>query len=146
MSRTHLLAALLFFAFSTSGIPAQGNSSDNVSNNASSISAGSGNENISRQGQSSNNNSNSAPPNSKPEPPLSVDAEEEALNAVQSGQAVPLSRIVGILERTNGGKVLDAKLVKAGDVLLYRLKLLLPNGSVITESYHAPTGQLIDQQ
>jgi hypothetical protein len=125
----------------TSSVHAQGNSNGNANSNAGSSSQGNGG-----QGSHSNNgNGNSSPPNAGPAPPpVSDRGEEEALRAVQSGQAVPLSRIVGVLERTNGGEVLDAKLVKAGSVLLYRLKLLLPDGSVTTEFYHAPTGQHVD--
>jgi uncharacterized membrane protein YkoI len=143
MASTHLLAALLLCGLTTSGVLAQGNSSGNGNSNASS-----GNENNgSQSGQLNNSNANSAPPNTRPAPASIADhAEEEALRAVQSGQAVPLSRIVGVLEMTNGGEVIDAKLVEAGNVLLYRLKLLLPDGSVTTEFYHAPTGRRVDRR
>jgi uncharacterized membrane protein YkoI len=143
MARTHLLAALILCCLSTPAVLAQGNSGGNANSNASS-----GNESNGRQsGQSDQGNDNSARSNTRPAPPPNTNRdEEEALRAVQSGQAVPLSRIVGVLERTNGAQVLDAKLVKAGNVLLYQLKLLLPNGTVATEFYHAPTGQRVQLQ
>jgi uncharacterized membrane protein YkoI len=147
MARTQLLAVLLFLGLWTSGVLAQGNSGGNANSNASSSSAGSdNNSHDTGNSQSSNNNGNSAQPDNRPNPQANAyHPEEEALQAVQSGRAVPLSRIVGVLERTNGGEVLDAKLVRAGSVLLYRLKLLLPDGSVTTEFYHAPTGQPVDR-
>jgi hypothetical protein len=143
MVRTHLLAALLLCSLTTPGVLAQGNSGGNANSNAGSSSESNG----SQSGKSDQGSDKSAPQNTGSASPPNTDrGEEDALRAVQSGQAVPLSRIVGVLERTNGGQVLDAKLVKAGNVLLYRLKLLMPNGSVTTDFYHAPTGQPVERR
>ena len=144
MHRVHLFSVLVVWLLAMAGVLAQGNSGGNANTNESSNS-----ENNNGQGgsPSNNDNGNSDPGRSsvKPAPPSAADsAQEEALEAVQTGQAVPLSRIVGVLERTNGGEVLDAELMRAGDDLLYRLKLLLPDGSVTTEFYHASTGRPID--
>jgi hypothetical protein len=140
MDRTHLLATLLLCCVTTTSVFAQGNSGNNSSSNAGS----SGENGGGQSARSDQGNSNSSP--------LSTGSArvrnhaEEALRAVQSGQAVPLSRIVGVLERTDGGQVIDAKLVKAGKVLLYRIKVLQRDGTVATQFYYAPTGQRIQLQ
>jgi hypothetical protein len=142
MAQAYQFAALLICGLMSPAVLAQGNSGGNANSNSDSSSQSDG----SQGGQRVSGNGNSAAPQSQPaQPHIPDNAEEEALRAVRLGQAVPLSRIVGVLERTNGSKVLDAKLVKAGNVLLYRLKLLSVDGKVTTEFYHAPTGQPVDR-
>jgi hypothetical protein len=144
MRRAHLFALLVVWPLATAGVFAQGNSHGNANSNSSSNSESNNGQGGSPGGNGSGN-SDPGRSTDKPAPQSNADAaQEEALEAVQRGQAVPLSRIVGVLERTNGGEVLDAQMVRAGDVLLYRLKLLLPDGTVTTEFYHAPTGRHID--
>jgi uncharacterized membrane protein YkoI len=66
------------------------------------------------------------------------------LGAVQAGQAVPLTTIVNDLKVRGAGEVIDAQLVRAGNFLLYAVKVLSADGRVATEYYYARTGRPVE--
>lgn len=65
--------------------------------------------------------------------------QNQALDAVGSG-ALPLSEIADRAVARWGGRVIDAKLIKRGDALLYRLTLLSDGGVSRRVLYDARTG------
>lgn len=67
--------------------------------------------------------------------------QDDALGAVQSGQALPLARITSIAEAKWGGRVIDAELLRARGALLYRLTILSDSGVSRRVYYQAATGQ-----
>ncbi len=104
--------------------------------------SGNGNGNGNGNGQSNGNSGNGAANNghgggsgegresidsSSPLAP-GVDDQNAALMALQSGAALPLSQIIPLASRQWGGKVIDATLVRAQDVLLYRLTIIDDQG------------------
>jgi uncharacterized membrane protein YkoI len=73
-----------------------------------------------------------------------ADADQNgALDAVKSGQALPLSEIIALAQRAWGGRVIDAKLVQARGNLLYRLTMLDDGGVSRRVYYQARTGQAV---
>lgn len=74
-----------------------------------------------------------------PPTPLSDD-QDEALRAVEAHEALPLARIVAIAEATAGVHVVDARLVRIDNVLLYQLTLLNDDGRSWRAYYLARSG------
>lgn len=81
------------------------------------------------------------PSETSPSVQITDQPEEDALRAVQSGEAVPLARIAEELRKADAGEVIAAQLVQSGEFLLYQLKVLSPNGRVTTQFYYARSGQ-----
>lgn len=81
-----------------------------------------------------------APAGPLPGGPDSTD-QNNALEAVKSGQALPLSSIVPLAETKWGGRVIDAELVRVQGTLLYRLTMLDDNGVSRRVYYQARTGR-----
>jgi hypothetical protein len=71
-------------------------------------------------------------------PPLSDS--ERALEAVRSGQAMPLERVAATAAEDHPGRMIDAQLITVGNFLLYELKVLEPDGDVVTVYYYARSG------
>ena len=71
------------------------------------------------------------------EPELS---ESEALEAMQTGTAVPLQSILPDVESRTGGQIINAHLREVDGALLYAVTVLTPEGKVTTEYYHAQSG------
>lgn len=69
-------------------------------------------------------------------------SQREAIAAVQSGQAVPLSDVRSIAERAGNGEVIKADLCMRGGRLAYVLTLLRSNGRVVTAVVDASSGNL----
>ena len=67
--------------------------------------------------------------------------QNNALEAVKSGQALPLGSIVPLAETKWGGRVIDAELVRVQGTLLYRLTMLDDNGVSRRVYYQARTGR-----
>ena len=83
----------------------------------------------------SNGNKPAAPANAAPEAPSALapspvgpSEQDLALGAVQSGQALPLSTIMKQAVSRWGGRVIDARLFKAGSRLVYRLTIVSDSG------------------
>ena len=64
----------------------------------------------------------------------------EAQRAVETHQALPLARIVAVAATRSEGRVVNAKLMRIDDTLLYELTLLDETGRSWREYYYARTG------
>ena len=67
---------------------------------------------------------------------------DDARDAVRKGKAISLSKALGILKKSEPGRVLEVKLVKRSSGYDYRFKVLAGNGKVKTVSMDAATGRL----
>lgn len=67
-------------------------------------------------------------------------AQDRAMEAVQTGRAVPLARVLSQAQGATGGDLIDTRLVTVQGFLLYELRMLLPDGTVDTLYYYAGTG------
>ena len=66
---------------------------------------------------------------------------KETRSAVQNGQAVSLSKMVKRIQKATGGEILPTpELCNDGGRLVYRVKVLRPDGSVETLSVDAASG------
>ncbi|UYQ73598.1 hypothetical protein OF122_07540 [Pelagibacterium flavum] len=67
-------------------------------------------------------------------------AQDRAAQAVRTGQAVPLDRVLRPALEQHGGSLIDTRLLTVEGFLLYELKILLPDGTLDTLYYYAHTG------
>ena len=112
-------------------------SSGNTGNNGASGNGNSGNAN--------NSGSNGAPGQSGSQAePVPGSPERAALEAVQSGRAVPLETVLPDVRATSGGEVIDAELVTVNGFLLYAIKVLTPAGRVSVQYYYANSGRRVE--
>jgi hypothetical protein len=72
-----------------------------------------------------------------PAPPSEQD---QALEAVRSGEAQPLAKLLPRIERRYRSRVIDASLRRAKGVLVYDLKMLSDAGRIFRVSVNAVTG------
>lgn len=70
--------------------------------------------------------------------------QKAALQAVRSGQALPLEEIMLRAKLLTDGEIIDAQLVSLQDVLLYELKALGKSGEVSELYFFARTGEFLD--
>ncbi|MGO4329431.1 PepSY domain-containing protein [Cupriavidus sp. 2TAF22] len=77
-------------------------------------------------------------------PPARADNDaDRARAAVQSGQILPLSRILETVSAQFAGDVIGVKLDRDDGIWQYEVKLLLPGGSVAKLEYDASTATLL---
>lgn len=69
--------------------------------------------------------------------------QDRARNAVKSGQALPLSTILGQLRRRYPGKLLDANLSRRGGSLIYAIKLRGSDNRITLLQVDARTGRVL---
>jgi hypothetical protein len=69
--------------------------------------------------------------------------QDRARDAVRSGQALPLPEIMGIVRGRYPGKLLDAKLSRRGNALIYRIKLRGRGNRVQHLQVNARTGNIL---
>ncbi len=70
---------------------------------------------------------------------------DDARNAVQSGQALPLGAIVGQVKRQYPGRLLDADMgTGKGGKLTYRLQWLTDKGNVLDVLVDARSGRVLN--
>ncbi len=68
---------------------------------------------------------------------------KQTRSAVQSGQAVSLSKMVKNIQRATGGEILPTpQLCDQGGRLVYMVKVLRPDGSVETLTVDAASGSI----
>ena len=67
---------------------------------------------------------------------------ERALQAVQSGQVLPLAKVLALVEREHPGQVLEVELESEGRGWLYEIKLLQPDGRLTRLKVDARTGEI----
>ena len=71
---------------------------------------------------------------------LAPSSQERATDAVNSGRAVSLDRVLRPAQEQTGGTLIDTQLLSVDGFLLYELKMLLPDGTLDTLYYYAQTG------
>lgn len=69
--------------------------------------------------------------------------QDRARNAVKSGQALPLSTILGQVRRRYPGKLLDANLSRRGGSLIYAIKLRGGDNRITLLQVDARTGRVL---
>jgi len=69
--------------------------------------------------------------------------QDRARDAVRSGEALPLSEIMGIVHSRYPGKLLDAKLSRRGESLIYQIKLRGPGNRIQHLQVDARTGNIL---
>ncbi|MDB5505587.1 MAG: hypothetical protein JWR75_225 [Devosia sp.] len=70
--------------------------------------------------------------------------QQQALDAVAVGDALPLANIVEAFTDAGLGEVIDADLVTFNGTLFYQLRIINPEGVVRTVFYDAKSGQAIE--
>jgi hypothetical protein len=71
---------------------------------------------------------------------------ERALQAVQSGQVLPLAKVLSLLEKAHPGQVLEVELESEGQAWLYEIKLLQPDGRLTKLKIDARTGEILKRK
>ena len=71
---------------------------------------------------------------------------ERARQAVQSGQVMPLSKVLSNIERDHPGQVLEVELESRDRQWQYEIKLLKPDGRLSKLKIDARTGALLEQK
>jgi uncharacterized membrane protein YkoI len=71
---------------------------------------------------------------------------ERALQAVQSGQVLPLAKVLALVEREHPGQVLEVELESEGRGWLYEIKLLQPDGRLTRLKVDARTGEILKRR
>ena len=71
---------------------------------------------------------------------------ERALQAVQSGQVLPLAKVLSLVEKAHPGQVLEVELESEGQVWLYEIKLLQPDGRLTKLKVDARTGEILKRK
>lgn len=71
---------------------------------------------------------------------------ERALQAVQSGQVLPLAKVLALVEREHPGQVLEVELESHAQRWLYEIKLLQPDGRLLKLKLDARTGEILKRR
>ena len=71
------------------------------------------------------------------------DDHERALQAVQSGQVLPLTRVLERLGRQHPGQVLEVELERDGGQWIYEIKLLSADGQLLKLKLDAGTAAVV---
>ncbi len=72
--------------------------------------------------------------------------QERAMQALQSGQILPLRDVLDRLERTRPGKPLEVELEEEGGTWIYEIKLLQDDGRLLKLKLNAKTADLIQSK
>ncbi len=70
-------------------------------------------------------------------------AHQRARDAVQSGRIQPLQNVLAMVKRRFPGRVLDADLRDRGGTPVYSVKMLTPDGKVLSVSVDARNGRIL---
>ena len=76
-------------------------------------------------------------------PAQDTSEEDQALEAVQAGRAVPFDRVLSQAQSATGGDLIDTRLMTVDGFLLYELRMLQPDGTVDRLYYYASTGNRV---
>ncbi len=71
---------------------------------------------------------------------------ERALQAVQSGQVLPLAKVLALVETAHPGQVLEVELEHEKQQWQYEIKLLQPDGRLMKLQVDARTGEVLKRQ
>lgn len=71
---------------------------------------------------------------------------ERALQAVQSGQVLPLTQVLALVERSHPGQVLEVELENHDRQWQYEIKLLQPDGRLLKLKIDARSGSILKRK
>ena len=71
---------------------------------------------------------------------------ERALQAVQSGQVLPLAKVLALIEKAHPGQVLEVELEHEKQQWQYEIKLLQPDGRLMKLQVDARTGEVLKRK
>ncbi|MFP6759963.1 MAG: PepSY domain-containing protein [Alphaproteobacteria bacterium] len=71
-----------------------------------------------------------------------ADNHRRARDAVNAGDVLPLSAVLGIVRSQFSGRVMDVDLQQRGQSMVYQVKLLTPDGRLMRISVDARTGRI----
>ena len=71
---------------------------------------------------------------------------ERAWQAVQSGQVLPLPRVLALVEKAHPGQVLEVELENHKQQWQYEIKLLQPDGRLMKLQVDARTGEVLKRK
>lgn len=71
---------------------------------------------------------------------------ERALQAVQSGQVMPLPKVLALVEKAHPGHVLEVELESHDRQWQYEIKLLQPDGRLMKLKVDARTGEVLKRK
>ncbi len=72
--------------------------------------------------------------------------QDRALELRKKEKLIPYGEIVKRAQSRFGGRVVGQQLRERGNLMIYELKILKPNGAVIIALYNAKTGQVISSR
>ncbi len=71
---------------------------------------------------------------------------DEALALVQTHQALPLSELTEIVHQRSGAEMVDAELLKVGQILVYAIKVIDQAERLSVQYYYARSGRYIGSE
>jgi len=69
---------------------------------------------------------------------------EQAREAVDSGQAIPLAKILEMVAPKLDGEIVGIELEREGPALIYELKIIKPDGRLTGVNVEAATGKILN--
>jgi hypothetical protein len=83
-------------------------------------------------------------PQTAPPIEITIPDQDAAMAAVRSGAAMPLANLLGLAGSDIDGDVIDARLLRVKNILVYELRVLSPDKSMVrTLYYYARSGMRI---
>ncbi len=74
------------------------------------------------------------------------DDHDRARAALERGDILPLSRILAIVEKTWGGRVIEVDLGRDDGRFVYEIEIVTPAGRLLEAEIDAATGDLIENE
>jgi uncharacterized membrane protein YkoI len=143
-SHRKILFALLFtLALGSGQVHGQGNGNGQGAEHANDNATQSDSQTPGNGGTGPDGNggaANAADPAERGNGPNKQSDEDFVLKAVVGAEAVPFESILERLRQVTAARVIDAKLYAVGDVLVYEVKVLGPDGLLQRFYYDAKTG------
>ncbi len=78
-------------------------------------------------------------------PAAAGEDQDAARRAVEEGRSLPLSAIVSHAAEACPGQLIEAELEDKGDRMVYELKILTPDGRLVTLFYDARSGARLER-
>ena len=78
-------------------------------------------------------------------PALAGDDHDRAREALARGEILPLSRILGVVEREVGGRVIEVDLDRDDGRYVYEVEAVSRDGRLVELSIDAATGAVLDR-
>lgn len=78
-------------------------------------------------------------------PALADDDHDRAREALARGEILPLSRILAVVEKEVGGRIVEIDLDREDGRYVYEVEAVSPNGRLVEISIDAATGAILDR-